>query len=45
MSSIVIIHLSTQNLLAHAPTAIHVISAFYGFNRYMANFRKYLESK
>lgn len=23
-----------------APTAIHVISAFYGFNRYKANFRK-----
>lgn len=26
--------------LAQAPTTIHVISAFYGFNRYKANFRK-----
>ena len=32
-------------ILSDAPTAIHVISAFYGFNRYKANFRKSFESK
>ena len=34
------IYFPTQNLLSHAPTAIHVISAFYSFNRYKTNFRK-----
>ena len=32
-------------ILSDAPTAIHVILAFYGFNRYKANFRKSFESK
>ena len=32
---------NTETLFPDAPTAIHVISAFYGFNRYKANFRKF----
>ena len=37
--------LSTQNLLSHAPSTINWISAFSEFNRYMAIFRKFFESK
>ena len=38
-------HFPTQNLLSHAPSTINWISAFSEFNRYMAFFRKFFESK